>query len=394
MKKILVTASTFPRWINDTEPKFIYDLCKEYTKYFDVTVMVPAAINAKDQEIMEGIKVLRYHYFPIKKFETLCYPGAIVPRIKENKLRIILVPFLFLAMKRNIKRHINEYDIVHSNWFIPQGIVQAKFNKPYILTGLGGDVTSLNFGILKKLKKKALANASIVTVVSKDLQDKIIQEYNYEGTQVIPMGFDFSVISSDRYDKKIFNTNKKVVLFVGRLVEKKGTHILIKAMKGKNAKLVIVGDGPLKSVLQKEANKMIEDIEFVGAKSKEELAVMYASCDIFCAPSIVAQDGDKDGLPVAIIEAMASGASVIASKLGGISELIQDGFNGILIEPGNVDMLSNKIDDLLCNEKLKTKISYNAKVTAKEYDFRKIAIKYKEIIDKVIRLNEGIEKND
>ena len=86
-KKLLVTASTFPRWEGDTEPRFVLDLCKALKIYFDVTVLVPACPDAKKEEFLEGIKVIRYHYFPIHKWETLCYPGAIVPRIKEKKLR-------------------------------------------------------------------------------------------------------------------------------------------------------------------------------------------------------------------------------------------------------------------------------------------------------------------
>lgn len=84
---LLVTASTFPRWKEDTEPRFILDVCKELNKYFDVTVLVPASPGAKDREVLEGVKVIRYHYFPIHSWETLCYPGAIVPRIKEKKIQ-------------------------------------------------------------------------------------------------------------------------------------------------------------------------------------------------------------------------------------------------------------------------------------------------------------------
>ena len=66
-KKLLVTASTFPRWEDDTEPRFILDLVSHMTNQFQVTVLVPAAPGAKDREILEGVEVIRYHYFPIHK---------------------------------------------------------------------------------------------------------------------------------------------------------------------------------------------------------------------------------------------------------------------------------------------------------------------------------------
>ena len=71
---------------------------------------------------MDGVKVIRYHYFPIHKWETLCYPGAIVPRIKEKKVRILLyfVPN-FISLYFKLWRILPEYDIVHAHWLIPQG---------------------------------------------------------------------------------------------------------------------------------------------------------------------------------------------------------------------------------------------------------------------------------
>lgn len=91
--RLLVTASTFPRWEGDTEPRFVLDLCKSLAKKFDVMVLVPACPGAKEKESIEGIRVCRYHYFPVHRWETLCYPGAIVPRIKEKKNQGSISPF-------------------------------------------------------------------------------------------------------------------------------------------------------------------------------------------------------------------------------------------------------------------------------------------------------------
>lgn len=88
-KRLLITGSTFPRYENDTEPRFILDIAKAMKEYADVTVLVPAAPGAADKERLEGVNVIRYHYFPIHSLETLCYPGAIVPRIKQKKTRAL-----------------------------------------------------------------------------------------------------------------------------------------------------------------------------------------------------------------------------------------------------------------------------------------------------------------
>lgn len=101
---------------------------------------------------VEGVNVIRYHYFPIHRWETLCYPGAIIPRIKEKKIRGILVPFLFIGLWKKLLFELPKYDFVHANWIIPQGVIQSMFSKPYIVTGHGGDVMELNIGIFKALK--------------------------------------------------------------------------------------------------------------------------------------------------------------------------------------------------------------------------------------------------
>ena len=152
-KRLLITGSTFPRYENDTEPRFILDLAKYMKEYAEVTVLVPAAPKAADTEVLEGVSVIRYHYFPVHSLETLCYPGAIVPRIREKKVRGLLVPWLFVSLWVHLFKMRKSYDIVQANWLIPQGIVQSFLKKPYIVTGHGADVTSLNRGLLKKLKK-------------------------------------------------------------------------------------------------------------------------------------------------------------------------------------------------------------------------------------------------
>ena len=374
MKKLLVTASTFPRWDKDTEPKFVLDLCKAMSEYYDITVLVPACPGAKDMEILEGIKVIRYHYFPIHKFETLCYPGAIVPRIKEKKIRALLVPFLFLGLWNAIRKNINDFDYVHAHWLIPQGIVQSFFKKPYIITGHGGDVCSLNKGIVRKLKIKCIKNAEHVIVVSDHLRNKVHELVPDKKVDVIPMGVDTSAFGPQyRVENYFGQGNKKVVLFVGRLAEIKGVNYLIEAMCLVNAYLVIAGDGTLRNELEEQAYNIAlqknEDakfpdevmangarrfgnIIFLGAKTHDELKTIYASADIFCMPSITTAKGEKEGFGLVMLEAMASGLPVVASNSGGIPQLIRDGENGLLCEERNVWQLADNISTLLDDHNL------------------------------------------
>ena len=155
-------------------------------------------------------------------------------------------------------------------------------------------------------------------------------------------------------------------------------------MESISADLIIVGDGPLKEKLEALAQSVNANIRFLGAKTKEELRTIYASSDIFVVPSITAKDGDKEGVPTAIIEAMASELPVIASDSGGIADIVEDGINGYLVEEKDVSELSTKIKDLLSNEKQRINFARNARLTAESFDYAKIGKKYKDVLMNII----------
>lgn len=389
-KRLLITASTFPRYEEDTEPRFILDLAKELQKYLDVTVLVPAAIGAADKEILEGVRVERYHYFPIHRCETLCYPGAIVPRIREKKSRVLLVPFLFLGLFLALWKRRKQYDHVHANWLIPQGIIQGFLRMPFVLTGHGTDVSSLNKGIIKTLKRKAVRRAKVVTVVSVALKDKMLSWFSQEERKEIepkvfvqPMGCDTSKFSPLYRKENLWQQeDKKVILFVGRLAEIKGVQYLIEAMQWVDAKLVIAGDGPLRGDLEERVRKLelADKVIFVGAKSHEELPVIYASADVFVAPSVTTKDKAREGFGLVILEAMASGLPVVASGSGGITEIITDGVNGLLTEEKDSQGLAHNINRILTDESLRGQLVQNMQETVKKYDFVYVGEQYAKLI--------------
>ena len=383
-KKLLVTASTFPRWEGDTEPRFVYDLSRAMLNQFDITVLVPAAPGAQDHEEMGGLHVERYHYFPVHRWETLCYPGAIVPRIKEKKLRALLVPFLFAALWWNIFKRRKQFDVVHAHWLIPQGIVQSFFKMPYLVTGHGGDVTSLNQGVLKALKRRCLQRAGAVTTVSQQLKQVIEEICPGKAVEIMPMGCDTREFSPSYRKENFFGQNgKPVVLFVGRLAEKKGVTYLIEAMKQVDAMLVIVGDGPLREQLEEQAKPLGDKVQFLGAKTHDQLAEIYASADVFAAPSVRAKDGGVEGFGLVFLEAMASGLPIVASRSGGIPDLIHNGENGLLVEPGNVEELAGAIERVLENRDMRAELVTSGNKTVEFYDYRTVGFQYGSFLKRI-----------
>lgn len=147
--------------------------------------------------------------------------------------------------------------------------------------------------------------------------------------------------------------NPVVILSVGRLVEKKGTDVLLEALALLPAdlhwRLVHVGGGPLKAKLQRRARALgiAARIAWRGARTQTELLEEYRAADLFALASRVARDGDRDGLPNVLVEAQSQGLACVATRVSGIPELIEDAGTGLLVEPEAPQRLAQALERLI-----------------------------------------------
>jgi len=152
-------------------------------------------------------------------------------------------------------------------------------------------------------------------------------------------GLDFSRFPSGQQSAAGKDAKPVVILSVGRLVEKKGTDVLLEALARLPAelswRLVHVGGGPLKEKLLRRARQLgiDERVQWRGARTQVELLAEYRAADLFALASRVASDGDRDGLPNVLVEAQSQGLACVATRVSGIPELIDDGRTGVLVAP-------------------------------------------------------------
>ncbi len=130
-------------------------------------------------------------------------------------------------------------------------------------------------------------------------------------------------------------------LAVGSLIEHKGHRVLLEALADpqlESVHLTIVGDGAERANLEAAAQSagLSERVRFMGSRREDEVAELMRDCDLFVLPSLIATSGRMEGVPVVLMEAMASGAPVVATRLSGIPELVIDGETGRLAEQGDV----------------------------------------------------------
>ncbi len=165
------------------------------------------------------------------------------------------------------------------------------------------------------------------------------------------------------------------VLCVARLAPQKGLEVLLGAVKllagrGIDVHLVLVGDGPMRERLRLRAERLqiTDRVTLMGAVGQDDMAAYYAGADVFCLPSFA------EGVPVVLMEAMASGRAVVATRVGGVPELVEDGASGLLVAPGNVDELAAALERLASSPEEREKMGLTGRQeVVEDFDARKCA---------------------
>ena len=396
-KKLLITTSTFPRWQNDTDPPFVYELARRLTNHFDITVLAPNYPGALATEKMSGLQVHRFRYF-FHKLELLACSEGILPTLKKNSFFYLLIPFFLLGELRaliKLTRKIKP-DVIHAHWILPQGLIAALAQKitgvPYIVTTHGGDIYGMQGKFSTALKRYALHNATLVTVVSKHIQETIKQNFGEDiPTDVLSMGVDSQLFHPDRKTsavKEKYKISGPFLLFVGRLTEKKGARYLIEAMPAvlkhyPESKLLIIGTGEQDQELFRLSVSLgLQDrVIFTGAIPNSKLPVYFATADIFIGPSVTALDGDTEGFGLTFVEAAMSGCIVVASDVGGIGDIIEHGKTGYIVKEKD----SAAIAEVLCTILKQIDKLSDIKAAARQkmisrFDWQVIAEKYQKVL--------------
>lgn len=156
------------------------------------------------------------------------------------------------------------------------------------------------------------------------------------------------------------------VLFVGRLVEKKGAACLVRAFakvrdRVPDAGLVVVGDGPLRGDLERLASDLAVPVRFLGAMDSDGILRQMHRARAFCLPSVTAGNGDAEGLPIVVLEAQAAGVPVITSARGAVGEAVLDGRTGHAFEEFDVDRLADLIVATLEHDEDATALAIRAR---------------------------------
>ena len=198
-------------------------------------------------------------------------------------------------------------------------------------------------------------------------------------SQAIDLGYpsDRTLTHYNGVDLDLFRPGSQggdgTILHVGRLVEKKGTAVLLRACAAvrpefPGSRLVIIGDGRLRGALERLAGELGlgESVQFLGEQPPATVAEWMRRADLLAAPSLTAAGGDAEGLPNTVVEAAASGLPVIGSDHQGIPEAVVGGSNGFLVSEGEVEPLARRLADLLGDGELRRRMGAAGRALAEE----------------------------
>jgi glycosyltransferase involved in cell wall biosynthesis len=276
--------------------------------------------------------------------------------------KIIYLPWrrgwslLCLSVGRFIKEMLKEFDILHVHNYSFSSLCNDKTIFTY-------HAPNDDYLFKRVLIKDAVMNSAIVTTPSRKIAWDLSRRFGKK-VVTIPNGVDTST-----FRPLGIAPEERMVLFVGRLTPYKGVETVIRLAEVlPDVKFTIIGSGPLSGYVGLKAIKL-PNLKFIGFVDGPLKVYYYNKAMIALFPSLV------ENFPLTGLEAMACGTPVVASRIG-FSEYIKDGYNGVLVDPKNIEEISDKITELLTNKEFRDFIRRNALLTAQEFNWSVITQKY------------------
>jgi len=393
--KVLLITNLFPTPADPERGVFTLQLAKRLNKICELTVICPLPWFPKTSLLKNFERWYQLSEVPeqysIDEIGVYSPKYILIPKISESFHHLLMRYWLSPFIKKLHKK--NNYAVINSQWLYPDSVavdaIANTLNIPHVATGLGCDV---NDNLYQKGKAAQILNmleqASAITVVSSRLKDELVRSgVKSDKVSVILNGVDierFKLLEKNSCREKLnIETDKKLILYVGRLSYEKCVASLISAFaliykEDPTLSLALVGEGPELADLTAlcKANKIENSVHFVGKIAHTELNAWFAAADVFCLPS------KREGCPNVVLEALACGCPVVASDVGALPDLVS-GATGLLFEPEDVNDMSNKLSEAMQKKWDRTMIH----ASMKDATWEQAALQYYHAFENAARKN-------
>jgi glycosyltransferase involved in cell wall biosynthesis/uncharacterized membrane protein YbhN (UPF0104 family) len=354
--RIVVIGSTYPRSEDDYEvPWLRQSVNRIAARGHHVTVIAPSYCGLKNH-LIDGIEVRRFRYAPAR-WEKLTHGEGAPNKLKKNPfLKILTLSYLLSGTEAvwNICRN-EKIDVLHVHWPFPHGLMAllpAWLNGVKVISSCHSAEIALAAGsrLSTGLLATCLRRSTALTANSHHTAG-LIRSISERDADVIPYG---ATVPTEAGPSKIPDDQEvPLLLFSGRLIQRKGVNFLLQAipliLAERKVRLVITGDGHCRQEWEALSGELGlgDSVEFAGFVSNERLGELFRTCAIYIHPAVYDERGDTEGLGVVLIEALQNRKPVVASRVGGIVDVIRDGETGLLVPEKNPQAISDAVLRLL-----------------------------------------------
>jgi glycosyltransferase involved in cell wall biosynthesis len=394
--RIGVLTTSYPRVASDYAGRFVAELCGELADAGDdVEVLAPAPAISEHPRVR--VTALRSGRSPSRLLAGEGVPQALFAgSLAQRAAAWAEVPrFVGRQALASVGR-AGGWDALISHWLLPCGWLAAQLGRgrPHLAVAHGSDVR-----LLARLPGRAMAlhalsrSPSRLVLTSEALREPLDRAVFaldrrarrwVEDAAVQRMGLHVPPLPREPGRLRAAARGAKPrLLFVGRLIAEKGVDLLLEAAGagfGREVSIVIVGDGPERAALEKRARELRLDCRFVGTQLGPSKWARLWRADLLVAPSRVLGDGRQDSAPVVLLEALAAGLPVIATRVGGAPELLDDGVSGWLVPSDDVGALRAAIARALHDPDARARVAGAGRALAEQHDWRHVAPRVRELL--------------
>ncbi len=383
--RVLMITTSYPKYPGDVTAPVIEKIALELARRGHAVDLV---LPRHPDLVLEG----RDHGLPLRlipfwagsgKNYAWGYASSMRADRELRPRALALAPLVFLAGLATMRRltRENRFDVAHAHWVLPNGPIAAlaiAAETPLVISLHGSDIfVAERLGLLAAIARRTFQRTAWVAACASDLGTRAVA-LGAEPARVTTLlhGVDpEDLAGGDGIDWRARVGAARGDLFVatlGRLVAKKGFAHLIRATArlvaaGVPVRVAIGGTGDLAEPLAAEAAKLGvgRHVSFLGDVPHDHVGGLFRAADVVAVPSVRDENGNVDGLPNVLLEAMAVGSPVVASRIAGLPDVVVHDRNGLLVEPADEQALAEALRTLHADSATRSRLAAGALETAR-----------------------------